>query len=261
MHEVSARGTISENEAAMLRQRGMITELESAQTRLQASLEDSQKRAAEQKELAEQAQGQATQLNQQIAALNEQLARLNQALEVSEAEVEAKNVEIEELGQRLNVALANKVEELAGYRSEFFGKLRESLKDNPNIRIEGDRFVLPSEVLFSSASAELDEQGKHEIAAVASVLTDITSRIPPEIDWVLRVDGHTDKRPVRKAFPSNWELSSARATSIVKYLVEQGIPAEHLVAAGFAQYHPIDPADTAEAYSRNRRIELKLTSR
>ena len=256
-----ARNTLSENETTLQQQREMIAGLEAEQTRLQSSLEASQKRATEQQALAEQAQGRAGDLNQQIAALNEQWARLNQALEASESEVKEKTVEIEDLGQRLNVALADKVEELASYRSEFFGKLREALKDNPDIRVEGDRFLLPSEVLFSSASADLDKEGKREIAAVASTLKDITSRIPADIDWVLRVDGHTDKRPVRKAFPSNWELSSARATSIVKHLVDQGIPAEHLVAAGFAQYHPIDPADTADAYSRNRRIELKLTSR
>jgi chemotaxis protein MotB len=129
------------------------------------------------------------------------------------------------------------------------------------VRIEGDRFVLPSEVLFSSASADLDERGRREIATVARTLKEITGQIPAGIDWVLRVDGHTDKRPIRKAFPSNWELSSARATSIVKYLINQGIEPEHLVAAGFAQYHPIDKGDTEEAYSRNRRIEFKLTSR
>jgi chemotaxis protein MotB len=216
---------------------------------------------ARQQELGAAAQSRATDLNTQIAALNEQLARLNQALEASEATLQEKDIRIEDLGQRLNLAMADKVEELARYRSEFFGKLREALKDNPDVRVEGDRFILPTEVLFSSASADLDKQGRQGIGTVARTLKDITAQIPDDIDWVLRVDGHTDRRPIRKAFPSNWELSSARAISIVKYMIREGIPADHLVAAGFGQYHPLDPADTADAYRRNRRIELKLTSR
>jgi chemotaxis protein MotB len=208
-----------------------------------------------------QAQTSVAELNDEIEALNEQLARVNQALEASEGKLQDKDVEIEDLGRRLNLALADKVEELSRYRSEFFGKLRDALSDNPDVRIEGDRFVLPSEVLFSSASAQLDSQGVKEIATVARTLRDITQQIPADIDWVLRVDGHTDRRPIRKVFASNWELSSARAISIVKYMISQGIPAEHLVAAGFGQYHPIDAGKSEAAYRRNRRIELKLTSR
>ena len=200
-------------------------------------------------------------LNVRLEALNEQITRLNKALQVSESHLQDKTLEVKNLGKRLNIALANKVEELAAYRSEFFGKLREALRDNPDIRIEGDRFLLPSEVLFPSASATLDGSGRKQISKVAHTLKKIAGKIPKDIDWVLRVDGHTDKRPVRHAFRSNWELSSARATSIVKYLIKQGIPPEHLVAAGFAQFHPVDPANTPEAYRRNRRIELKLTSR
>jgi chemotaxis protein MotB len=231
-----------------------ISGLEAEREQLQTSLKTSEQETTRARESS-------AELGVRLEALNEQLTRLNSALSVSESELKEKNLQVEDLGQRLNTALAGKVEELAVYRSEFFGKLREALRDNENIRVEGDRFVLPSEVLFSSASATLDEDGRHEIAAVANTLKSITAQIPDDIDWVLRVDGHTDKRPVRKAFPSNWELSSARATSIVKYLVEQGIPANRLVAAGFAQYHPLDTGNTAEAYKRNRRIEFKLTSR
>lgn len=257
----SARSTIADNEQTLRRQGDTITGLQEDQQRLQASLEASEQDVARQQELNAQAESRATDLNQQIAAMNEQLARLNQALEASEAGAQEKDLRIEDLGQRLNLAMANKVEELARYRSEFFGKLREALQDNPDVRIEGDRFILPTEVLFSSASADLDEQGRDGIATVARTLNEITAQIPDDIDWVLRVDGHTDRRPIRKAFPSNWELSSARAISIVKYLIREGIPADHLVAAGFGQYHPLDTADTADAYRRNRRIELKLTSR
>jgi len=257
----AARALIATHEATLQQQRDTIAGLESDRQRLQQALQDSRQVAEEQQTLTEKAQTRVNELNSQIAALREQLLQLSAALEASESQVKEQTVEIENLGRRLNLALANKVEELARYRSEFFGKLREALKDNPDVRIEGDRFVLPSEVLFSSASADLDTEGKREIAAVARTLTEITARIPQDIDWVLRVDGHTDRRPVRKAFPSNWELSSARAISIVKYLIDQGIPADHLVAAGFGQYHPLDPAQTPEAYRRNRRIELKLTSR
>ncbi len=255
------RGTIAEREQTLQQQRDTVTSLETDRQRLQTSLETSRQETAEQKTLVGQAQASVEELNDQIATLNEQLARINQVLESSEAKLKDKDVEIEDLGQRLNLALADKVEELSRYRSDFFGKLREALSDNPDVRVEGDRFVLPSEVLFSSASADLDKQGAKEISTVARTLKEITQQIPDDIDWVLRVDGHTDRRSIRRVFASNWELSSARAISIVKYMISQGIPAEHLVAAGFGQYHPIDPGSSEEAYRRNRRIELKLTSR
>jgi len=255
------RDTIAERDQSLQQQLDTVSRLETDRQRLQTSLETSQQETAEQRALVGQAQAGVSQLNDQIAALNEQLSRINQALEVSEAKLQDKDVEIEDLGRRLNLALADKVEELSRYRSEFFGKLREALSNNPDVRVEGDRFVLPSEVLFSSASADLDKRGVKEIATVARTLKEITQQIPADIDWVLRVDGHTDRRPIRKVFASNWELSSARAISIVKYMISQGIPAEHLVAAGFGQYHPIDPDKSEQAYRRNRRIELKLTSR
>ncbi|MEA3243644.1 MAG: peptidoglycan -binding protein [Pseudomonadota bacterium] len=255
------RDTITAREQTLQQQRDTITGLETDRGRLQTSLEVSQQETAQQTALVGQAQASVSELNNQIATLNEQLARINQVLESSEARLKDKDVEIEDLGQRLNLAMADKVEELSRYRSDFFGKLREALSDNPDVRIEGDRFVLPSEVLFSSASADLDKQGAKEISTVARTLKEITQQIPDDIDWVLRVDGHTDRRSIRRVFASNWELSSARAISIVKYMISQGIPAEHLVAAGFGQYHPIDPGNSEEAYRRNRRIELKLTSR
>ena len=255
------RDTIADFEQGLQRQRETISSLEADRQRLQTSLEASQRESTEQKAHLGQAQTSVAELNDEIAALNEQLARVNQALQASEGKLQDKDVEIENLGRRLNLALADKVEELSRYRSEFFGKLRDALSDNPDVRIEGDRFVLPSEVLFSSASAQLDSQGVKEIATVARTLKDITEQIPADIDWVLRIDGHTDRRPIRKVFASNWELSSARAISIVKYMISQGIPAEHLVAAGFGQYHPIDAGNSEAAYRRNRRIELKLTSR
>ncbi len=271
----AARSAIAGNEASMHAQRDTIAglekdvaalrvtgqELAADQERLQVSLAASQQETTQQRELSEQAQAQVNELSRQIVALREQLAQVTRALDASEAQVREQVVEIENLGQRLNVALANKVEELSRYRSEFFGKLREALKDNPDIHVEGDRFVLPSEVLFASASADLDTNGRRQVETVARTLKEISAGIPDDIDWVLRVDGHTDKRPIRTTFASNWELSSARAISIVKYMIDIGIPPQRLVAAGFGKYHPLDAADTPEAYRRNRRIELKLSSR
>lgn len=201
-------------------------------------------------------------LNRQLAALRQQLARLNAALEASEAKAAAQNVQIVSLGKRLNEALASKVEELARYRSEFFGRLREALGNRSGIRVVGDRFVFQSEVLFPSGSANLNPGGRDQIAKLASTLSNIAARIPDDLNWVLRVDGHTDRRPIRTAqFPSNWELSSARAIAVVKALIARGVPAQRLVAAGFGEFQPLDTRRDEVAYRRNRRIEFKLTQR
>lgn len=214
------------------------------------------------RELSDSAQAQVAMLNQQIAALRDQISGLSAALDIAEAKVRDQKVEIEDLGRRLNVALAHKVEELSRYRSEFFGRLREVLGKREDIRIQGDRFVFPSELLFETGSASLGEAGQRQLASLATTLKSVAKTIPKDIDWILRVDGHTDRRPIHTLqFPSNWELSTARALSIVNYLVEQGIPPQRLAAAGFGEFHPIDSADTAEAYQRNRRIEIKLTGR
>jgi len=208
------------------------------------------------------ARDQVEQLSSQIAALREQLAQIAAALDVSEAKTKAQQGQIVDLGRRLNVALASKVQELSRYRSEFFGRLREIIGDRPDIRIVGDRFVFQSEVLFAPGSAELGEAAKTRLDPVIAVLKEISDKIPPEINWVLRVDGHTDRRPISHSqFASNWELSAARAISVVRYAIAQGIPGSRLVAAGFADNQPLDPADTEDAYRRNRRIELKLTER
>ncbi len=208
------------------------------------------------------AQSTVNDLNQQLAALRQQLAQIAAALDASETKDKAQQVQIADLGRRLNTALASKVEELARYRSEFFGRLRQILGDRPGIRIVGDRFVFQSEVLFAQGSAELSDDAKKNLVPVADSLKQIAAEIPPDIPWVLRVDGHTDKRPINTPqFPSNWELSTARALSVVRYLVELGVPPDRLAAAGFGEFQPIDPGDTEAAYQRNRRIELKLTER
>jgi chemotaxis protein MotB len=217
--------------------------------------------AAEQQTSAA-ARSQVEQLSASIAALREQLAQIAAALDLSEAKVKDQQTQIAELGRRLNLALATKVQELARYRSEFFGRLREIIGNRPDIRIVGDRFVFQSEVLFAPSSAELAETAKQQLDPVIAALQEIAGKIPPDINWVLRVDGHTDRRPISTAqFPSNWELSAARAISVVRYAIAQGIPPNRLAAVGFADRQPLDPGDGEEAFRRNRRIEMKLTER
>ena len=214
------------------------------------------------RELSESARAQLALLNQQTEALREQIARLNAALEASELKDEEQKAQIASLGNRLNAALASKVQELTRYRSEFFGKLREVLGNKPGILIVGDRFVFQSEVLFASGSAELGEEGREQIVQVAETLKTAAAQFPANIDWVLQVDGHTDRRPIFTVeFPSNWELSTARAISVVRVLLDQGIPPRRLSAAGFAEFYPLEDRDDEIAYRRNRRIELKLTQR
>src|ERR1700736_4849979 len=201
-------------------------------------------------------------LNQQIAALRGQLSALEQTLDASERKERDSQTRIADLGQRLNVALAQRVQELSRYRSDFFGKLREILGNRPDIRVVGDRFVFQSELFFDSGSAILNQEGRSELDKLAVALLDLEKQIPPEIAWVLRVDGHTDIRPiVTSQFPSNWALSAARAISVVQYLIAKGVSPQRLVAAGFGEFQPIEPEKTEEAYTRNRRIELKLTER
>ncbi|HEY0223986.1 MAG TPA: peptidoglycan -binding protein [Pseudolabrys sp.] len=201
-------------------------------------------------------------LNQQILALRRQLAAIEQALDASEKKDKEAQAKIADLGQRLNVALAEKVQELTKYRSDFFGRLREILGNRPDIRIVGDRFVLQSELLFDVGKAELKPEARVEVDKIAAAILELAQKIPPDIAWVLRVDGHTDIRPIAgPVFKSNWDLSAARAIAVVQYLASKSIPPEHLVAAGFGEFQPIDPAKTEDAYKRNRRIEFKLTER
>ena len=201
-------------------------------------------------------------LNQQIAALRLEIQRLNLALEASEVKDKKDEATITDLGRRLNRALASKVQELKRYRSEFFGRLRELLGQRRGVRVVGDRFVFQSEVLFASGSAQLEFNGQEQIAKLATTLVEISKQIPPEINWVLRVDGHTDSIPIATAkFPSNWELSAARAISVVKFMIQQGVPANRLAAAGFGEFQALDMRTGEIANRRNRRIEFKLTQR
>ncbi len=219
--------------------------------KLFGDLTEEQKLSAEQKAAV-------VRLTAELAALKGELARLSTVLDAADVKAKEQQAQIVDLGQKLNRALASKVEELARYRSEFFGKLREALRGQQDIQIVGDRFVFQSEVLFPSGSAKLQEGGEKQLANVAKRLVEIAATIPKEVNWVLQVDGHTDNKAIASAqYPSNWELSAARAIAVVKFLHSEGIPNDRLVAAGYGEYQPLSSTDTA----RNRRIELKLTNR
>lgn len=217
----------------------------------------------DQRKISADALAQVELLNQQIAALRRQIAALEDALEASENRDRESQTRIADLGQRLNVALARRVQELSRFRSNFFGELRRVLGNRDDIRIVGDRFVFQAEVFFDSGSAELNPDGQQQLDKLAVALLQLKDQIPQDINWVLRIDGHTDNRPISTpTFASNWELSSARAISVVKYLIVQNVPANRLVAAGFGQYQPLeDSGEAPEDLRRNRRIELKLTER
>lgn len=235
-------------------------ELEREVAALARRADDAQSTLLVERRAAESARAQIALLNQQLTALRDQIAALNEALGASERKASEQNDQIKALGERLNAALAGRVLELARYRSEFFGRLREVLGDHPDIRIVGDRFVFQSEVLFDTASAKLDDRGRTQLERVAETLAALAAEIPPDLPWIVQVNGHTDRRPIRgERFASNWELSQARALSVVELLARTGVPPARLSAAGFGEFQPLDGADDEAAYRRNRRIELKLT--
>lgn len=211
-------------------------------------------------EISSEAAAQVALLNQQLAALRTQIGALEQALNASETRDTDSRTRIADLGRRLNLALAQRVQDLSRYRSDFFGRLREILAGRSDVTVVGDRFVFQSEVLFNAGEAAISGAGAEEIAKLGDAILQLENEIPPEINWVLRIDGHTDSRPIATVrFPSNWELSAARAISVAQLLVEQGVSPNRLVAAGFGEFTPIDIGETEEAYRRNRRIEFKLT--
>jgi chemotaxis protein MotB len=222
-----------------------------------AGLEDD---LMEAQELSDEANAQVALLNQQLAALRTQIGALEAALEASETRDTESRTQIADLGRRLNLALAQRVQDLSRYRSDFFGRLRQILEGRADVRVVGDRFVFQSEVLFDPGQADISPEGTPDLDALADAILQLETEIPPDINWVLRIDGHTDIRPISNArFPSNWELSAARAISVAQYLVSKGVSPNRLVAAGFGEFTPLDPANTEEAYRRNRRIEFKLT--
>jgi chemotaxis protein MotB len=256
------RAGLSSAEGERDRVKGLYESLANAGNDAAGRTNELNKALDSEKQVTSRALAQIEVLTQQISALRRQLAALEEALDASEKQGKESQGKIAELGQRLNVALAQRVQELSRYRSEFFGRLRAILGNRPDIRVVGDRFVFQSEVFFDTGQAQLLPEGRAELDKLATALIDLDKQIPAEIPWVLRVDGHTDTRPINSPlFKSNWDLSAARAISVVQYLVSLGVPAQRLVAAGFGEFQPLDAAATEDAYKRNRRIELKLTER
>jgi chemotaxis protein MotB len=247
-------------ETTLLAQR----DIEAREIRIQdlvAVVEERDQALVEERRLTADAEARVDAMRRQMEAVERQLALLNEALRAREATIEVQQLEIADLGERLNLALAEEVRELSRYRSEFFGRLQEVLSDVEDIQVVGDRFRFQSELFFETASADIGAEGRERLARVATLIRDVDRRIPGDIGWVLMVEGHTDRRPIRtEQFPSNWELSTARAQSIVNYLIARGVPPKRLAAAGFGEYHPLDAGDTERAFARNRRIEMRLTS-
>ena len=259
----SLRSSLSGAEGERDRYKGLYEGVGSGAADAQGKVNELSGQLDSEKRLTARALAQVEVLNQQIAALRRQLSALEEALDATEKKDKDSQARIADLGQRLNVALAQRVQELSRYRSDFFGRLRAILGNRPDIRIVGDRFVFQSEVFFDTGKSTLDKpEGRAELDALAGALLELEKKIPGEIAWVLRVDGHTDVRPINSPqFKNNWELSAARAISVVQYLVAKGVSPQRLVAAGFGEFQPIDSDKTDEAFNRNRRIELKLTER
>lgn len=226
-------------------------------------IEDLEAGLDNERKVSQRALAQVELLNQQISALRRQIGALEDALDASETRDRESQTKIADLGRRLNVALAQRVQELSRYRSDFFGRLREILAGRSDIEIVGDRFVLPAAVLFGSGSDDINENFDIELSKLAEAIVQLEGEIPEDINWVIRVDGHTDKIPISGGgrFRTNWDLSAARAVSVVRSLIEKGVSPDRLVAAGFGEFQPLDTGDTDEAHARNRRIELKLTQR
>ncbi len=258
----SLRATLSASDAEKKRLAGILSSEgakgSSAETRIAAAA----KQLDDQKSLTAEALAQVELLNQQILALRKQITALENSLGDSDKRDKQSQSQIADLGQRLNVALAKRVQELSQYRSTFFGELKKSLGERDDIQVVGDRFVFQSEIFFDSGSADLAPQGFSELDKLAAALRDLEGRIPRELNWVLRIDGHTDIRPIATStYRSNWELSSSRAISVVKYLISKGVPPNRLVAAGFGEFQPLSAGGSDADLRRNRRIELKLTEK
>ncbi len=256
------RATIEARLADLARLSDQIRALTALRDRLEAELRTQGEATQQASRLADSAQAQVALLSRQIDELRSQLSRISAALDLAETQGRDKDVQIANLGQRLNAALAAQVETLQRYRSDFFGKLREVLGNRPEIRVVGDRFVFQSEVLFPPGSADLSDAGQAQIRRVGAVLRDISGRIPADVNWVLRVDGHADRTPIsNQRFASNWELSAARSIAVSRLLVQEGLPANRVAAAAFGDNQPLDPGEGSEAHARNRRIEFRLTDR
>lgn len=248
------RATIETQVTRLAELQAQIATLEQVKAALEAG--KSEEQLAKERALAE-----ARLLSRQIELLGQQLEQVSAALALKQDEIQAQGATIADLGQRLNLALADKVAELSAFRSDFFGRMRSVLEGRQDVRVVGDRFVFQSELLFDSGSAELRPEGREQMARFAQTLRELIDQLPSDLPWILRVDGHTDKRPINTPqFRSNWELSTARAIAVATFLIEQGVPANRIAATGFADNQPLDPRDSEDAYRRNRRIEMQITN-
>ena len=254
--------TVGERERLLTQLRDELAAVQAARAAL-----DADKRKAEQ--TATTVQEQAALLSARAERLTAEMERLNRALAANQQELTQRDAviveqkgRIEALDSALKKRLLERVEELEKYASDFFGRLRQVFANNPDIKVVGDRFVFQSEVLFGSGEATLSPNGQGDLDKFAMVYQQLATQLPPDLPVIIEVQGHTDRAPIRSGrFPSNWELSTSRAQEVVNYLIRQGVPPQRLAAVGMGEYHPIDSADTPEAYRRNRRIELKITSR
>jgi len=205
---------------------------------------------------------QISRLSEDIKILSNEIQLLNNLLDSKEAEIASNKIELGELGDRLNRVLTSELFKLQKYKSEFFGQLSETLGQREDIQIKGDRFIFQSEILFESGSADIQLEGRVALSLVAKTLIDLSDKIPTDLNWILQIDGHTDRVPIATAkFPSNWELSHARALEVVKFFIQQGVPADKLSANGYGEYQPISLGSSPEDLKLNRRIELKITQR
>ena len=257
---------LSLDEAKQFEQEKKITDLNQSLSTLEfekdIDAKESKNSISEMKFQSKETLKQVVSLTNEIDVLKKEIGILNHALESSEDSLLSKELKIEVLGERLNKALTSKVFELQKYRSEFFGKLQEILGDRQDIKIVGDRFIFESELLFDSASANLQPAGMDKLKQIGLTLKETTKEIPNEIDWIIQVEGHTDNKPIQTPkYPSNWELSTARANSVLKLLLDIGFAPNRLSAAGYGEFYPIAEGDEVEILEQNRRIELKLTSR
>lgn len=255
--------TLAEAQAAREADARALAEARAAGERTLAEQRAASERALAETQAAREAgERRASTLDEQVAALRGELARLTGLLGTDQQRLAEQGQQITDLNRQLSAALANRVEELTRYRSEFFGRLRAVFEGRPGIRIEGDRFIFESEILFAVGSAEIGIGGLDQLDRVADTLRELIAQIPPELNWVLQIEGHTDRRPVAgRAFRSNWELSVARAISVMRFLVDRGIPTDRIAVAGFGEFQPIDRSETEVGFARNRRIELRFTAR
>ncbi len=254
--------TVNERDALLARLRDELAAVQAAREALNADKSRTERSLTSVQEQAALLSARAERLAAELERLNRALAANQEELTRRDAVIVAQQGRIEALDSALKQKLLERVEELEKYASDFFGRLREVFANNPDIKVVGDRFVFQSEVLFASGEATLSASGGGDLDKFAMVYQQLATRLPPDLPVIIEVQGHTDRAPIRGGrFPSNWELSTARAQQVVNYLIQQGIPPERLAAVGMGEYHPLDPADTPEAYRRNRRIELKITSR